>query len=133
MQRWSNTFLCYFTSAYPPLVCGPCFCDLGSNDPKTLCSRNTTNSHVDLWTKVINRLPVILLLTSHSKVFSSIIILLQLLQKTKKINAYLNVCSQLWCRLHLQVNSKKKCEIFHSSVIMWSPKPLLPLLFYFPC
>lgn len=22
--------LCYFTSAYPHLVCGPCFCDSGS-------------------------------------------------------------------------------------------------------
>lgn len=38
--------------------------------------------------------------------------------KNKKNNAYLNVCSQLWCRLHLQENGKTNHQILLSFVYM---------------
>lgn len=40
------------------------------------------------------------------------------------------MCSQLWCRLHLQENGKTNCEILHSFVvIIWNLKSLAPFLF----
>lgn len=53
--RAEMEFLSCFTSACPPLNCCPCFCDSGSPDHKTWCSRTTANSHVDLWNEVFHR------------------------------------------------------------------------------
>lgn len=54
-------------------------------------------------------------------------------QKKPKNNAYLNVCSQLWCRLHLQERGKTNHQILHLFLLCGVLNLLcLFSLFYFP-
>lgn len=104
----------------------------------------TSAQQSHLWTEVINILkeflisswPMIQKWSKYNDAFASFSMFLcsekinpVLLNKNHNKNAHLNSYSQLWCRPHLQENSKTSRENFHLFVIMWSPKSLPPFLF----